>query len=460
MGATDDVARFVAEGKLENAPADVVAKAKRALADCLGVALAGASFPSSEIVLDVIRANGSAPQAGIVGTTLRASLPEAALGTGMLSSALLYDDTSLAMQGHSTATLLPVLLAVGETLNRSGREILEAYLVGFEVEAAIGNTILPEHYEQGWHATSAIGTLGATAAACRLMRLPLDQVKMALGLGATMASGSRQNFGTMTQALHGGLPARNGVLAAQLAARGFTADAEILESRMGFFALFGPHDRAVEAKTTALGREWSLQGPVLAMKLYPCGFPLHRPIEGAIDFAKEFDLKAADVEEIICGVHYLIPQTVFHDNPQTGLQSKTSISYCIARALIDRRMGMAQFTDAKVQEPEVRALMARVKVEVPPELSAEAVRGKVAQIAAPIFMEMRLRDGRSIKRRVDYFRGDPNRPLSDADVAEKFRDCAVIALKPDRVETVLDTMLNIESLDDTARLVALCVPEE
>jgi 2-methylcitrate dehydratase PrpD len=453
------VARFIAERNLENVPPDVTAKAKRALADCLGVALAGATFPSSGIVLDFIRENGGAPQAGIVGTSLRASLPDAALGNGMLASALLYDDTSLAMQGHSTATLLPVLLALGEKLHRSGRDILDAYLIGFEVEAAIGNTILPEHYERGWHATSAIGTLGATAAACRLMRLPLDKVKMALGLGATMASGSRQNFGTMTQALHGGLPARNGVVAAALATRGFTADAEILESRMGFFALFGPHDREVEAKTLSLGQEWALEGPVLAMKLYPCGFPLHRPIEGAIEFAKEFDLKVGDVEEIICGVHYLIPETVFHDNPQTGLQGKTSIHYCVARALIDRRMGMAQFTDEKVQDPEVRGLMAKVKVEVPPKLSAEAVRGKVVQIAAPVFMEMRLRDGRVIKRRVDYFRGEPNRPLSDEDVAEKFRDCGVIALKAERVEALLHTMMNIETLDDTARIVALCVPE-
>jgi 2-methylcitrate dehydratase PrpD len=459
VGATDDVARFVAEGKLENVPPDVVAKAKRALADCLGVALAGATVPPSGMVLDFIRENGGAPRAGIVGTTLRASLQDAALGNGMLASALLYDDTSLAMQGHSTATLLPVLLALGETLHRSGREILDAYLIGFEVEAAIGRTILPEHYERGWHATATIGTLGATVAACRLMRLPLDKVRMALGLGATMASGSRQNFGTMTQALHGGLPARNGVVAASLAARGFTADAEILESRMGFFTLFGPNDRKVEAKTTALGEEWALQGPVLAMKLYPCGFPLHRPIEGAIDLAKELDLKAGDVEEITCGVHYLVPETVFHDNPQTGLQGKTSISYCVARALIDRRMGTAQFTDEKVQDPQVRELMARVKVEVPPELSAEAVRGKVASIAAPLFMETRLRDGRVIKRRIDYYRGDPNRPLSDADVAEKFRDCAAMVLKPERAEAVLETMMNIETLDDTARLVTLCVPE-
>jgi 2-methylcitrate dehydratase PrpD len=458
LGATDDVARFVAEGNLASVPADVVAKAKRALADCLGVALAGATFPSSVIVLDFIREIGGASQAGIVGTSLRAALPDAALGNGMLSSALLYDDTSLAMQGHSTATLLPVLLALGEKLHKPGQAILEAYLVGFEVEAAIGITILPEHYERGWHATSAIGTLGATAAACRLMGLPFDQVKMALGLGATMACGSRQNFGTMTQALHGGLPARNGIVAAQLAARGFTADAEILESRMGFFALFGPYDRTVEPKTGALGKVWALQGPVLAMKLYPCGFPLHRPIEGAIDFAKELDLHAEDVEEVICGVHYLIPQTVFHDTPQTGLQGKTSINYCVARALIDRRMGLAQFTDEKVRDPAVRELMTKVKVEVPPELSAEVVRGKVPQIAAPIFMEMRLRDGRSIKRRIDYYRGDPNRPLTDDDVAEKFRDCAATVLKPDRIETVLDIMINIERLDDTARLVALTVP--
>lgn len=459
MGPTEAVARFVAEGDLRNAPRDVTEKAKLALTDCLGVAIAGVRSPSSEMVLDFVRENGGAASATVVGTNIHTSVPDAALANGMLASALLYDDTSIAMHGHSSATLLPVVLALGEKLRKPGRSLLDAYLVGFEVEAAIGKALEPEHYERGWHATATIGTLGAAAAACRLLALPAGAVRMALGIAVSMASGTRQNFGTMTQALHGGLPARNGVVAAQLAARGFTADGEILESRMGFFSLFGTHARAGEMAAVKFGEVWALQEPILAMKLYPCGFPLHRPIEGTIELTEENNIDPEDVAEIRCGVHYLIPQTVFHDNPQTGLQGKTSISYCMARALIDRRIGLAQFTDEKVRDPVVRRLMNKVHVEVPPELSAEAVRGRVAQIAAPAFVEIALRDGRVFKRRVDYYRGDPHRPLSADDVADKFRDCAGAVLPRERVESVLRIMTTLEDLDTTADLISLLSPE-
>lgn len=458
MGATEEIAKFIAEADLGSVPDAVRDKAVLALTDCLGCGLGGARAPSVAIVLDHIRECGAPPQAGVIGNILRTSLPDAALANGLIASALLYDDTSLAMHGHSTATLLPVLLAHGEKLHKSGRDLLEAYLVGFEVEAVIGLAVEPEHYERGWHATATIGALGAAASACRLMGLPTEKVRMALGIAASMAGGSRQNFGTMTQALHGGLPARSGLVAADLAARGFTADPNILESRMGFFAIFGPDSRKVEPATAGLGREWALERPILAMKLYPCGFPLHRPIEGTIELAVEHDIDPETVEEVRCDVHYLIPETVFHHNPQTGLEGKTSISYCVARSLLDRRIGLAQFTDAKVQDPAARRLMDRVRVEVPPELSAEAVRGRITAIAAPATVTITLRDGTVLSKLVEYYRGDPNRPLTIADVAEKFRDCAATVLDTERVETLLETMTEIEGLNDTAELVKLATP--
>jgi 2-methylcitrate dehydratase PrpD len=458
VGATEEIARFIAEGDLGKVPEDVKDKARIALTDCLGCALGGAHAPSAGIVLDFIRESGGAPHAGVVGNDLRTSLPDAALANGLIASALLYDDTSLAMHGHSTATLLPVLLALGEKLHKSGRDLLEAYLVGFEVEAVVGWAVEPEHYERGWHATATIGALGAAASACRLMGLPVDKVRMALGLAASMAGGSRQNFGTMTQALHGGLPARSGLVATALAARGFTADPDILESRMGFFALFGPDNRKVEAATAGLGREWALERPVLAMKLYPCGFPLHRPIEGTIELAAEHDIDPDDVAEVRCDVHYLVPQTVFHDNPQTGLEGKTSIAYCVARSLLDRRIGLAQFTDEKVQDPAARRLMEKVRVEVPPELSAEAARGRITAIAAPATVTVTLRDGSVLSRRVEYYRGDPNRPLTEADVADKFRDCAAAVLDAERTEKALKAITGIEGLSDTADLMKLVTP--
>lgn len=455
MGSTEVVADFVSKTDFSSKPKEAHDRAKLALLDCLGVAIAGARFPSSLILLDFIREIGGAPQATVVGTELRTSLPDAALSNGMLASALLYDDTSHAMHGHSTATLLPIVLALGEAHHLSGRDVLEAYLVGFEVEAALGMAVDPEHYERGWHATSTIGSLGATAAACRLLSLPSDKVQMALGIATSLTGGSRQNFGTMMQAFHGGLPARNGMVAALLAKRGFTADPNILESRMGFFALFGADPNQSTAKMENFGKEMAILQPNLAMKLYPCGFPIHRPIEGTLELAAEHDLDPNEVEWVRCGVHYLIPETVFHVNPQTGLQGRTSIQYCVARALLDRRIGLAQFTDEKVQDPAVRQLMAKVRVEVPPDLSREALRGRVNSIAAPATVEIRLRDGRTFSKRVEYYRGAPERPLSHQEVVEKFRECAGSVLDSNHVEQTREMIENLENLKDAADLTAL-----
>jgi 2-methylcitrate dehydratase PrpD len=182
---------------------------------------------------------------------------------------------------------------------------------------------------------------------------------------------------------------------------------------------------------------------------------LQRPIDCALELATAHDLKADDIEEIRCGVHYLIPETVFHVNPQTGLQGRTSIPYCVARAIIDRRMGLAQFSDEKVQDPAVRALMARVKTVVPAELSREALRGKVNAIAAPAVMEIVLRDGRTLNTRVEQFRGAGERPLSDLEVVTKFRECAGMVLDAPRVERALDMITHLDALGDTAELAVL-----
>ena len=453
-GATGTVADFIVNLKGAAIPAEALRRARLALLDCIGCALAGARYDSSRLLLDFVRDCGGAPQATVIGTDLRTSLPDAALANGMLSSALLYEDTCLIMPGHATATLLPVLLAIGEARHLPGRALLEAYIVGFELEAALGPAIAPDHYERGWHATATVGTMGATAAACRLLGLDAVRTRMALGIATSLAAGSRQNFGAMMQAFHSGVAAKNGVTAALLAQRGFTADPAILEARMGFCRLYGEGTGQLDAKMNALGRDWSLLGPNLYMKLHPCGFPLQRPIECAIELAERHSLAPDDIVEIACGVHYLIPETVFHVNPQTGLQGRTSIPYCVARAILDRRMGLAQFTDAKVQDPAVRALMAKVKTVVPPELSREALRGRVNAIAAPATLEIRLRDGRTVATRVEHFRGAGERPLSSEEVVGKFRECAGTVLDDAGVARAQTLIEGLDGVADAAELAA------
>lgn len=208
-----------------------------------------------------------------------------------------------------------------------------------------------------------------------------------------------------------------------------------------------------------MGRAFALLGPILYMKLYPCGFPLQRPIDCAIELATAHDLKPDDIEDVRCGVHYLIPETVFHVNPQTGLEGRTSIPYCVARAILDRRMGLAQFTDEKVRDPAVRKLMAKVHAEVPPELSREALRGRVNAIAAPATLQIRLRDGRVLSTRVEHFRGAGERPLTRDEIVDKYRECAGLVLDPARVDQARQMIENLEELKDAADLAALLVAD-
>lgn len=453
LGPTAVIARFVAETKGGAIPAPALVLARTAFVDVTATTLAGAAEPVGRIVTGWVREYGGAPRASVVAGGFKTSAAEAAFANGTMAHALLYEDTTFVSMAHSSVVLAPCLLALGEPRAASGREVLEAYVIGYDVLTRLGRALNPSHYEKGWHATVSLGTVAAAAAAARLLRLDAERVEMALGIAASMAGGSRQHFGTMTMPLHAGQGARSGVVAAELAARGVTADRGILESRMGFGALFaGTEPPNFEPLTKELGEAWEIQRAGYVLKPYPCGAPLQRAIDAILSLRARHAIDPATVREVRVGVSYLFAGVLIRTAPETGLQGKPSLEFCAAVAMLDGRLGLDAFTDERVRDPATRAMMARVQKYVDPALE----RGTPAVATDPMgdrtTVTIALSDGRALVETVRFARGSPENPMSRAELVAKYDECAAIGLDAARGSRALALLESLDQVPSVATL--------
>jgi len=350
MGVTEQVARFIVESSIDRVPPEAIKTAKDAMLDCFGVTLAGAATSDGRIMTAFVREVGGNPVATVIGGGFRTSAPWAALANGTMGHAEDFDDSGYAILGHPTVPLLPAMLALGEQHKASGKDIIEAYIVGFETESKLGRAMIPSgHYQRGWHATGTLGTMGAAAASAKLLGLDVQQTRMALGIAASQVSGIRQNFGTMTKPFHAGHAARSGVVAAMLAKGGFTAHASVIEEQLGFCNVFkGDNPYDLDNITTGLGETLEILTSGIAFKLYPSCHETHASINTALELRQKHSIQPKDIESIDCTVSELIATVAFYTEPATGLEGKFSVEYCTARALHSGKVGLEDFTDEKV----------------------------------------------------------------------------------------------------------------
>src|ERR1700752_609664 len=318
---------------------------------------------------------GARAECAVIGTRLRAPAAKAALANGVAAHAMDYDDTQLstskeAVYGlltHPTTPVLAAALAVAETEKISGEELLLVYVLGVEVECRIADAINPRHYQSGFHSTATMGGLGAAMAVGKILSLKEEALARALGIAASMASGLRENFGTMTKPLHAGRAAENGVSAGLLARAGFTAAANILEARRGFFnAMAGGCD---ESKIIGrLGSPYFIKAPGISIKPYPSGSLSHPAQDLILDLVKQHDLRADDIDRVDVGTNSNVPNALIYPMPKTALEGKFSIPFCMSIAVIERKAGIAQFQDRKVRDKKVVEFMQRVTLHVDDEL--------------------------------------------------------------------------------------------
>jgi 2-methylcitrate dehydratase PrpD len=456
---TAEVARFIVNTQPKRIPRDVMHLGKRSILDGIGLALAGNAAESGRIVRTYLKTLGLAEDRGctVIGTSLKLPARFAAFANGIAIHADDYDDTQLAVAKdrvyglltHPTAPALPPALALGERDNRSGLDVLAAYQIAVEVETKASEAISPRHYDDGFHSTATMGTLAAAAAASRLMGLDVEQVRRALGLAASQSAGLRENFGTMTKPFHPGRSAESGIVAAELAALGWTSTPIVLEAGRGFFkAAGGGYDpQAIEGR---LGKPWTFAFPGVSIKPHPSGSLTHPGMGLMLDLIRTHDIRPAQVKQVRVGTNRHMPNALIHHRPRNELQAKFSMEFCMAILLLRRKAGLAEFTDDVVNRSDVRRMIAKVQFSVHP-LAEAAGYEKMTTI-----IDIDLADGRTISGRADFGKGSPTNPMTDEELSDKFRECAAWGgLAKPNAEKVVDLVFKLEKVKSIRELTGL-----
>jgi 2-methylcitrate dehydratase PrpD len=442
MTAIQALAQFIVSAR---PPAPARERAAAAFLDTIGVTLAGAAEPAAKAVQGVVAAAG-AGQARVFGTAIHAGPAAAALANGTAAHALDYDDMCFVSLAHPSAPLVSAVLAAAEVRQASGRASLDAYVVGFEIEARLGIRMQPRHYQRGWHPTSTLGTIGAAAAASRLLGLDTVATSHALAIAASEASGLKENFGTMIKPLHAGLAAHNGILAALLAERGLTGSAMALDGPQGFLtAMDGQHADVGDA-TADLGARWEILDTGITVKLYPSCAGTHPALDALVLLRRRERFTADDVEAIEIDVDSIAPTILIHDRPASGLEGKFSMPFCAAAAVVHGRVGLDTFEREALGDAGVLAVMPRVTMRVDASFDAGApplTRSRVT---------IRLRDGRTLVHAANGARGYPDQPASREELAEKFLSCAGKTLSPSAAGCALELLGRIDSVADVRQL--------
>ena len=447
MSIIEGIAERIGAISYADLPGEAVHWAKVAILDTVGVTLAGAAEPCARIVERVLGV--TAGECLIFGTNRRAAPLDAALINGTAAHALDFDDVGNSLGGHPSVPILPALFALGETLDCTGQDFIAAYVAGFETEARIGRGVNLHHYEKGWHPTATIGVFGATAACCHLLGLDRAKTAQALAIAASLASGIKANFGTMTKPLHVGHTARSGLFAAQLAREGFTANPASLEHKQGFLLVFnGAGNFDADAILEGWGRPYDIVRPGLGIKQHPCCGSTHPAVDAMLLLRNEHDIAPDKVARIDSWTH---PRRLAHTDrpdPQSGLDAKFSVQYCLARALIDGRIRLDHFEGGAFRDPAVRALMRRVHAAPHPDTEAAD-----KQLGAEV--RITFDDGRTIATRVGAALGrGPDNPLPADALYAKFADCAGRALPAAQVEDLQRLLLQLDEVPSLQAVVA------
>jgi 2-methylcitrate dehydratase PrpD len=429
--ATKPTARivdFVASFDIGEAPPLAIERARTAFIDTIGVMLAGSRSDPAAIVLEMVRGEGAAPAVGIVGQSLRSSPQLAALANGVAAHALDFDFTYT--QGQLLAPVIPALLPLAESTGATPKDTLAAFIVGFEVCSRLSRAN-PNHNGGGaWHGTGTIGTIGAAAACAKLLKLPAEKIPDVLGIAVSMASGVNANYGTMTKPLHAGQAARNAIAAAQLGARGFSANPAAIEGRGGFTATFA---RGLTWQPDAfddLGGKFDLAERGFRPKRYPCGGVIHTGIDAALKIREQLGPRVADIVAIKAGISKYAAGRASEQYPTNTEAAKFNLQYVVAYALANGVPTLSAFGEEAIKNERVKALAGMVSVAIDPDFAD-------AHEDYPTRLVVALNDGQRIEELVVYASGTWQYPMSPVQIEEKFLDCAAQAVTPETAKKIL-----------------------
>lgn len=442
MTIAQDLAARINALTYENFPSEAVHWAKIAIADTIGVALAGAVEDTAKIPERVLGA-GNMPGSSLVwGRSYRTRALDAALINGTASHAFDFDDCSNTLGGHPSAPIVPVALAIGEEVGATGQEYVEAYIAGFEAETRVARGVHMHHYTKGWHPTATLGIFGAIAACGKLLKLNDDQLATALAIGVSEAAGVKANFGTMTKPLHVGLTARNGLFACLMAKEGFTASMEAFEHKQGYLEVFngaGTYD--VAKMLDGWGEPLDLIEPGVMIKQYPCCGSTHMAIDAAVPLHAKLSPSVEDIEKIEIETHEQRLEHTNRPDPLGELAAKFSVQYVVCRALIDGKVVLENFENEAYMDPGMRSLLPKVTAA---SHADDPYTGIVT---------VTLKDGstHTEQARTPFGRG-PENPMSADELKAKFIDCATRVLPSDAAERLHAALWDIENLKSVGEI--------
>ena len=459
LKTTAAAAEFVEKVTFDAIPAEALRIGTRCLLDGLGLFVAGSEERTVQILADDAQQTGGSADALLLRRgDNRVPAPMAARVLGTAGHAHDWDDSQVSvdpehMYGLLTHPTIPPLSGALVTAQKlggvDGKTFMVAFLTGFEVECKISEWMLPQHYVKGMHSSGTVGTFGAYAAAAKLLQLSADQLRSGFGLAASFAAGIRCNFGTMTKPLHVGRAAENGLTAALLAARGFTADPDALDGPWGFYAVHGG-GVSIEKLSQGFGRTWTIVEPGVSIKPYPCGVLTHPTIDLMLKLVTEHDVKPDDIIAVRVYAATNILKPIRYPVAANHLQAKFSLPAALAMIALARAAGKREFSDDFVGSAPMQAMQRRITSELDPEIEKMGFDKMRSRIA------LRLKDGRTVEGWADErYRGGPENPLSDAELESKLRSCCEGVLDATAQAQLIAAGWSVLRLGDAGRLMQI-----
>jgi 2-methylcitrate dehydratase PrpD len=442
-GVTRALAHYLVTASYDDLPANVRREGVRTLLNWVGVAIGGSRHQTVDIAVSALAPFSGPQQASLFGRRERFDIMNAAFINGVSSHIFDYDDTHLKTIIHPAGPVASAILALSEMQPVSGKDFLNALVLGVETECRIGNSVYPNHYDVGWHITGTAGVFGSAAAVGKLLKLNEQQMVWALGLAASQPVGLRESFGSMNKSFNPGRAASDGIFAALLASKNFTSSDEMIEAKRGWANTISTKQDYNEILGD-LGKRY--EAALNTYKPFACGIVMHPAIDAAIQLRNENKLSADQIDHVDLKVHPLVLELTGKKTPHEGLEGKFSIYHAVAVALVEGAGGEKQFSDRAVNDPTIVALRGKVNPVITPGIKAEQVD-----------MTVVLKDGRQLHRYIEHAVGSVEVPMTDKQLEVKFTDLADGILPAPAIRRVMDACWNVEGLSDAAEIAKMSV---
>lgn len=435
MNPTETLAQFIVDTKFENLPADVVEAAKIAILDGFANMLAGSTQELATIIGEYVQESGGTPQSSVIGWGYKTNSVSAAFANGVFGHCLDYE-----IQGfpptHGTSSCLPSALALGELNEVSGKKIIEAYVLGWDIQGRL-RAASAAASNPAFHPPGMVGPLGGAAAGAKVLGLDTHQTQMALGIAASRAGGLTANTGTMVKSTHPGNAARMGAEAAILAGKGYTANDSVLDAPNGYAEALFQGNVDWDLATGRLGNPYRLADPGYDIKRFPAQVYMQNPIEAVLNLKQEHNLEAGMVDQLT--IHR---QGRGHSGPipKSGLDGKFSVEYCAAVALLDGQVVIDSFTDRRRFAPDMEEALGKIKVD------------PVEQEPGVVKVSAQLKDGRTVTGECRGFKGSARNPMSREERMFKVWDCVGRALPQQDAEKMIAMLEDLENVPNIATL--------